>query len=90
MRGVKYNWNETINNYLNKDFPLDVDCIGFIAQELEQIFPEFVMKWKMSEEIPDARIVDYSKIVAVIVEGIKEQQSEIEQLKIRIDNLERQ
>jgi hypothetical protein len=87
MRGVKYNWNELINNY-SKEFSLDTECIGFIAQELELIFPEFVNKWRMSDEIPDARNVDYAKVVAVLVEAIKEQQSQITKLNERVTALE--
>jgi hypothetical protein len=87
MRGVKYNWNELINNY-SKEFSLDTECIGFIAQELELIFPEFVSKWRMSDEIPDARNVDYSKVVAVLAEAIKEQQSQITKLNERVTILE--
>ena len=95
MRGIEYNWNEVINKY-SPDHLLDVDCIGFIAQELELIFPEFVGKWKMNDEFPDARTVDYSKVVAVLVEAIKEQQfqikdnsDQIEELKSRINALEK-
>jgi hypothetical protein len=86
MRGVKYNWNELINNY-SKEFSLDTECIGFIAQELELIFPEFVNKWRMSDEIPDARNVDYAKVVAVLVEAIKEQQVQIKEQQSQITKL---
>jgi hypothetical protein len=42
----------------------------------------------MSDEIPDARNVDYAKVVAVLVEAIKEQQSQITKLNERVTVLE--
>ena len=58
--------------------------MGFIAQEVEQIVPEIVVKEKTKEEY---RSVKYDKLVALLVEAIKEQQKQIEQLQVKVKKL---
>ena len=62
--------------------------IGFVAQELELIVPELVSKWKLNEDCQDARAVDYPRVVVLLTEAIKEQQTQINDLKTRISILE--
>jgi len=50
--------------------------IGFVAQELERVFPEMVLTGD-----DGYKAVAYDKIGPVLVEAIKEQQEQIEQLK---------
>lgn len=52
------------------------DRIGFIAQELQSIFPELV-----SENEEGYLYVDYAGMIPVLVEAIKEQQAKINELK---------
>jgi hypothetical protein len=87
LRGVKYEWNEFINN-TRDGYDLNSPIIGFIAQELELIVPELVSKWKLNEECQDARAVDYPRVVVLLTEAIKEQQTQINDLKTRISILE--
>lgn len=54
----------------------DTKQIGFIAQDLEQILPEVV-----STDNKGYKTVEYSKVVALLVEAVKEQQKQIEDLK---------
>ena len=55
--------------------------IGFIAQELEEQFPELVI------ENPDGtKAVKYQNAVAILFEAIKEQQKQIEELKELVKN----
>jgi len=56
--------------------------IGFIAQELEEIFPEFVVTGD-----DGYKAVAYDKIGPVLVEAIKEQQEQIEAQQQQIDQL---
>jgi hypothetical protein len=58
--------------------------LGFIAQEVEKIIPEIVTKDKTNEEY---RSVKYDKLVALLVEAIKEQQKQIDSLTIKVNNL---
>lgn len=49
---------------------------GFIAQELEQVFPEAVYT------LPNGKkAIAYSEIIPILVEAIKEQQNQIDELK---------
>ncbi len=54
-----------------------LDRIGFIAQELEEIFPELV---KYDEE-SDLKSVDYIGLIPVLVEAIKELTEKVELLE---------
>jgi hypothetical protein len=56
--------------------------IGFIAQEVEEVLPVAV------GNVDGTKTVDYSKIIPVLTEAIKEQQTIIEQLMARIEALE--
>lgn len=64
--------------YRRKDIKEPKQEIGFIAQDLMEHVPEVVKK---PDTDKDMYSVDYSKITALLVEGIKEQQKEIEVLK---------
>jgi len=56
--------------------------IGVIAQEVEKVLPELV------HEGPDGvKSVAYQNMVAVLIEAIKEQQEQINELKARLDSL---
>jgi len=56
--------------------------IGFIAQEVEEVLPVVV------GNIGGTKTIDYSKIVPILTEAIKAQQTIIEQLMARLDALE--
>jgi len=58
--------------------------IGLIADEVETVFPDLVSH----DENNEANSVDYTSLVAVLIESIKEQQSIIESLKTRLTALE--
>jgi len=55
--------------------------IGLIAQEVERIFPEAVYGETGQKS------VDYGKLIAPLIEAIKEQQKEIEKLKAEVELL---
>lgn len=72
LQGVSYK--------LNKEDD-DRQHIGFIAQDVEQVFPEFVKQG-------DIKSVNYSQMVAVLLESIKHQNNVIKSLEERIKALE--
>jgi len=74
LRGVSFIYN---NDSTGKT------QIGFIAQEMEKQFPELVITGD-----DGIKGVSYSNMTAVLVEGIKEQQNEINDLKTRVLALE--
>ena len=65
MRGVSYTWNSDNTN-----------DIGFIAQEIQDIVPEVVYTGG-----DDSLGIDYASMTAILVEAIKEQQTQISDLK---------
>ena len=94
IRGVYFNWNQLFREDLGRGD--DQRHIGMIGQELETEFPELVLQRELRNDggdddesndvvIPDARSIDYSRLTSVLVEAIKEQQSQIEYQKAQID-----
>ncbi len=71
MRGVIYN-----------KIGADTQSVGVIAQELEEVVPQLV---HTDEE--GMKSVAYGNITAVLIEAIKEQQVQIEELKAKLDGL---
>lgn len=78
LRGVYFNWNK--DAFPDRNFGAQ-DELGFIAQEVEKVVPEIVTKENTKDEY---RSVKYDKLVALLVEAIKEQQKQIDSLKIEV------
>jgi len=68
MRGVSYDWIENGNSE-----------VGVIAQEVEEVIPDVV-----STNDQGIKSVKYGNLVGVLIEAIKEQQAQIEELKARL------
>ena len=81
LRGVYFNWNQ--KSFPEKEFGAQ-DELGFIAQEVEKVVPEIVTKDKTQEEY---RSVKYDKLVALLVEAIKEQQKQIDSLNRKVKKM---
>lgn len=79
MRGIEYSWR--------KDSPFgktdSTRQIGFVAQEVESVIPELI-----TTDPNGYKSVKYANITAVLVEAMKEQQSQIDALKKTIEALE--
>ncbi len=78
IQGVTYNWRQ--NEFPERSFGSQTE-IGFIAQDLEKIYPELV---NTNDE--GYKSVQYSHMVPVLLEAIKEQQGLIEHLTRRLDD----
>ena len=79
LNGVTWTWNEDVNE-VTKTTP----NTGLIAQEVQEVLPEVVM------ERADGHLgLDYSKMMGLLVEAIKEQQTQIHSLTIEIENLKK-
>jgi hypothetical protein len=71
--GYTFNWNDISKKSKN------IQEVGVIAQEIQEVLPEVV------KEKGDGYLgVDYEKIIALLIQGIKEQQSEITELRNEI------
>ena len=73
LRGVSYDWKADGRH-----------DIGLIAEEVGEVIPEIVV---FEENGVDAESVDYSRLVAVLIEAMKAQQAEIDQLKATVYSL---
>ena len=73
LRGVTFNWKDSKNNSLQH---------GFIAQEMEKIFPNLV-----GTDSNGFKTINYSGVIPVLTEAIKTQQEEIESLKSENEQL---
>jgi hypothetical protein len=78
LRGVSYDWKQS--EFPEKNFDTKHQ-IGLIAQELELVYPELV-----NTDAEGYKSVDYSKLVAVLIEAVKEQQVEITALQGQVQN----
>ncbi len=83
LRGVTFDWNKKA--FPEKDFS-DKKALGFIAQEVEKILPEVVQTDKSTDGF---KSVQYDKVVALLVEAIKEQQKQINSLKLELKKIKK-
>lgn len=77
ISGNTFDWNN-----LSENNGADV---GVIAQEIESVLPQLVV-----DRDTGYKAVRYDKIVALLIEAVKEQQSEINELRRSIDRLKEQ
>jgi hypothetical protein len=73
LRGVTYDWKDGHG-----------PDVGLIAEEVGQVIPEIVT---YEANGVDARSVDYQRLVAVLIEAVKEQDKEISELRQKVEAL---
>ncbi len=94
LRPVRYDWKTGYGNNRKNQ-------LGFIAQEVETVFPDAVSVWEMDEPTgevaedgePITEKVDYKTVgpgalIPVLVKAMQEQQAMIETLKAKVAALE--
>jgi hypothetical protein len=83
--GFYYTGNDTA-----KSFGYDTEKLqlGVSAQRVESVFPELIERAPCSDKVNGAeyKTLDYSKLVPVLIEAIKEQQTQIEELRNLINS----
>ena len=86
LNPVYYEWREDIlpSAFVKNHKP--GRQIGLIAQEIEDIIPEVMTEGELKGK--DWKGVNYSKLTAMLIGAVKEQQKQIEELKTRITELE--
>jgi hypothetical protein len=73
-------------NYNLKTDP-DVKQIGFIAQEIEQVFPGLVEQGEPTEDGDFYKSVKTSVLIPILVKAMQEQQTQIDELKNQLTQL---
>ena len=79
IAGYEFDWNEK-SHQIQQDKGHDV---GLVAQEVEKVLPEIVITRE-----DGIKAIQYEKVVPLLVEAIKEQQTLIEDLSNRLKVLE--
>jgi hypothetical protein len=84
LRGVEYDWTATSRKGTHD--------IGLVAQEVEEVLPELVTEHELCTgefggegNEKTFKTVNYDKMVGVLIEAIKEQQQQINELKIKLE-----
>ncbi|MFM7019635.1 MAG: tail fiber domain-containing protein [Aquirufa sp.] len=83
LRGVNFDWRT--QEFPTRQFSTK-RTLGFIAQEVEKVLPEIVQTENTAEAY---KSVQYDKVVALLVEAVKEQQKQINRLNKKIKYLSR-
>ena len=73
LRGVEFDWNDKQDVYQGHD-------VGVIAQDVQKVLPELVQ-----ERADGYLAVKYEKMVALLIESIKELKTEVDELKQQLN-----
>ncbi len=73
LNGVEFDWNDKQDLYKGHD-------IGVIAQQVEEVLPEIV-----DTREDGHKAVKYDRMVALLIEAVKEQQVQINELKEKLN-----
>ena len=82
LRGVEFDWKD---EYKDKGHDL-----GFIAQEVEEVSglePLVSENWNIRTDEQGVKTVSYEKVIPILVEAVKEQQKQIDELKKKLEEL---
>jgi hypothetical protein len=74
LKGVTWDWNDNAS-----DVQHSLPNVGVIAQDVEKVLPQLVR-----ENEGGYKAVDYSKLVGLLIEAVKDQQSQIDELKSKL------
>ena len=75
LRPVRYDWKEGYGNDQKNQ-------LGFIAQEVEKVFPEAVSEWQVNKEDETIyKTVGPSAFIPILVKAIQELKAEVDSLK---------
>ena len=70
---------QNLSGYTYDRTDINIHQLGVIAQEVEQVIPEAV-----SEDDNGMKSVSYNQLIPLLIEAIKEQQKEIDELKSKL------
>jgi hypothetical protein len=89
IKGVHYTWKDEVEELGFS--PTHKEEIGVLAQDVERVAPEIVRPAPFdyvdggSKTGENYKTVQYEKLVPLLIEAIKEQQKQIDELKARLD-----
>jgi len=74
LKGVTWNWNDNADE-LQQSLP----NVGVIAQDVEKVLPQLV-----TDRDNGFKGVDYAKLTGLLIEAVKDQQKQIDELKSKL------
>ena len=74
LKGVTWDWNDTASEVQHS-----LPNVGVIAQDVEKVLPQLVR-----DNEGGYKAVDYDKLVGLLIEAVKDQQSQIDELKSKL------
>ena len=80
IRGVEFDWTDE-----SEELGFEPKCkheTGVIAQEIEEVMPDAIAPAPFNKEY---KTVEKDKIVALLIEAVKEQQKQIDELKKKLE-----
>jgi hypothetical protein len=97
LKGVTFDWNEK-SEELGFEPSTKTNDVGVIAQDVEAVFPQLVQLAPFdigsdedgkatSKSGEDYKTVNYARLTAVLIEAVKEQQQQIDELKAKLDGI---
>jgi hypothetical protein len=79
LRPVRYDWKTGFGNDGKNQ-------LGFIAQEVEKVFPEAISEWKVNREDETVyKTVGPGSFIPVLVKAIQELKAEVDSLKSQLE-----
>ena len=95
LSGFTYNWNDKAKE--EADFNTNERLVGVFAQDVKEVLPEAVKLAPFDNDGSDVSksgenylTVQYEKIVPLLIEGMKEQQAQIDELTTILEKLTKQ
>ena len=86
INGVTFDWRKLTKEEEEEKFQHHRGAdIGVIAQEVEEVLPEIVE----TREKTGYKAVKYEKLTALLIEAVKEQQTQIDELKDLVNKLQK-
>ncbi len=82
LQGIEFDWKPLTTEEKKTLHSNEGHDVGVIAQEVEKVLPEVVQTRESGY-----KAVKYEKIIPLLIEGIKEQQEQIEELKKEVEEL---
>jgi hypothetical protein len=82
LQGVSFDWNEAVVPGRANE---EGRQIGLIAQEVEKVVPEVVVQETIENQ--QLKSIRYENLVALLIEGMKDQQEQINSLKETVQEL---
>jgi len=80
IRGIEFEWNDKLGD--RGHLPSGTTDIGVVAQDVQKVLPEIVKERK------DGYLgIRYERMIPLLIEGIKDQQKQIDELKEKLDAL---